>query len=275
MKKHLIATGTAVLLLVVGLSGCEEIEQDENNNNQTENLDEPSTTFKLNSWEITDKDGYTCLFINFDVSDNAEIRVFNPDNEQIIQRPILSYSKDIDIFTHVEYVYLSDEPWIPIKSGKYHFLVEKDNKVIFEKNFSLYSSKPKINSIEYGFKEIYGSITGDLFQYKLNITLISMTNSGDVPVYPAYVYCTIDDFELYGEAFDSEFAILPGKTVIAAKSYRPDYNGEFHYNYYSKYMMADDIILSDTHKLTVDVHYRTWGGYYLVTSYETTITYTS
>lgn len=260
----------AVLLICVGLSGCTDTDvNNETHSDETEEIETPNY-FTLKSWEIIDKDGYTCLYINFDVSDNAEMRVFNPDNEQILQRPILSYSKNIDSHTHVEYVYLSEEPWISIKSGKYHFLVEKGDEVIFEKNFSFYYGEPKINSIEYGFEEIYGSITGDLFQYELSITLISMTNSADFPIYPTFVDCTIDDFELHGRGINSEFAILPGETVIAAKSYPPDYNGKCYYNSHSERMMANNIIFSNTHKLTVDVYFG-----FRVASYETTITKTS
>jgi hypothetical protein len=58
MKKNLIVISIAVLLLVVGLCGCNEISNDSSNNNLVELSNFGVTTEWGNSWERTVKDGF-------------------------------------------------------------------------------------------------------------------------------------------------------------------------------------------------------------------------
>lgn len=257
MKKIIILLIALMVVIVGFLSGCEQKAITEPEELEAE---ETIATFTLNSWEITDKEGYTCLYIDFDVTDNAKIRIFNPNNEQILQRPILSYSKDIDSFTHVEYVYLSEEPWVSIKLGKYHFIVEKDKEAIFENDFLFSINELTIKSIEYNFEKIKYTLFPEYgYYFTLYISYISMTNMGDVPIYPSHAEGNVDGIEGFSwEPFSSDFTILPGKTII------------YPYSGYARFE-DDEIGSGDTHSLILHVYSKLWNGLYLKSTYETTI----
>ena len=42
-----------------------------------------ATSFTLNSWEVRDDDGYPSIYLNFDVTDDVELRLLDPEGLKI------------------------------------------------------------------------------------------------------------------------------------------------------------------------------------------------
>jgi hypothetical protein len=124
--------------------------------------------FTLRSWEVVNDGGYPSLLLAFDITDDVEMRLIDPDGAE-------ADYEYVDKSTHSAYMHLAGYGVTP-RAGTYELLVTPRwaEEIIFRREFAFEGADPFVAEVE---------MTWD---WSLFYTIaIAIQNSGDLPAYPA------------------------------------------------------------------------------------------
>jgi hypothetical protein len=124
--------------------------------------------FTLSSWEVEDDGGYPSLLLAFDITDDVEMRLIDPDGAE-------ADYEYVDKSTHAVYMHLAGYGVTP-NPGTYELWVTPrwSEEIIFRREFAFGGADPFVAEVE---------MTWD---WGLFYTIaIAVVNSGDLPTYPA------------------------------------------------------------------------------------------
>ncbi|RLF42756.1 MAG: hypothetical protein DRN18_01815 [Thermoplasmata archaeon] len=163
-----------------------------------------ATSFTLNSWEVRDDDGYPSIYLNFDVTDDVELRLLDPEGLKI------DYVY-IDKYQHGIYLHMADFHEIP-NPGTYQLLVLRysypEDEVIYSKTFSFGGANFSIKNIDLDWEYVDD-------HYETNYIFVDCQNSGDLPAYISKLTIRIGDFKKWIDELDEylEPLWMPGDGV--------------------------------------------------------------
>lgn len=157
------------------------------------------TSFSLNSWSVTDDEGFAGLYINFSCSGTITVEIVGPDSS-IIDSDFF-FRGDGDTILHLAEYRHSVTP------GNYKLRAyNNDNREIYSKTITFGGSDITILSCDQKWWKRDVWIGG----YSLIGLRMTVQNNGDVPVYPSNVTVTMDSEE--NSSLALPVTILPGIT---------------------------------------------------------------
>jgi len=169
-----------------------------------------TATFTLKSWEVIDDDGYPGLLIKFDVTENVELTMLNPDGVQVDW----DYVDETEHGVNIDLAGYHETP----KSGTYIFVVKTSwpEVTIFTKDFTF--NRPDLSIIDIQPTWKYYE---NLRYYSMTNIDVTINNSGDLPIYPVQ-----GRVELNGESdslwFSSSVVMPNEQKTISASVYMSD-----------------------------------------------------
>ena len=182
LNKKIIAIFSIIILVVTFFSGCI--------------LDGflGAASFSLNSYEIIDDDGFPAISMSFACKGRVNLKTYDSKSNRL----------DYDFFYDDSETNLNiGEYRESLESGKYKFEVtDKNNKVIFQKDFSFKGMDITIDSCEQEWWK-----DGNVFT--LIGLKIHVENFGDLPAYPRYVDIIVGTETFSGDVVPG--VILPNK----------------------------------------------------------------
>lgn len=187
LTKKILITSIAIILLVSSFSGCLL--------NDLLGI----TTFELNTWAVSDDEGYASIDITFTCSGTVTIKMFSSGSTLIDTHYYFKGS-------HNATVHLA-EYRCPVSDGRYYLKAyDKNGREIFAKPFSFVGPDLTITACEQKWWKRDAWIGG----YSLIGLKLTVENSGDVPAYPYNVILDLDSEQNTSLALPC--AVMPGQS---------------------------------------------------------------
>ena len=211
MKQHILIP-IIVLFLTPFFSGCTFFY---------------TTEFNLISTHITDNQGFPSLVIKFNNSDRITLTLINPQNNHLFSE---SYYQGI----HETTIPLAPYRWTPT-SGAYRIIAtDARQHIVFENEMTLTNTSLTLQHITL-LRWTHQSTTSIV---GINMTI---TNNGDLPLYPQNVTITNPQISVTGNIFPT--SILPHDTISC--------RGFIYTETTSTALSSIDILLTDYTKQSI------------------------
>jgi len=186
MKKQLILVGVAVLLIVVGLSGCFVEETDTQKEKDLDNIPQDTINATINNFEFKDKNGIAVIEV--DISGNSDFDlVLIKDNNEVCSKSVKK--RQVDDGNELVELELCNVQYMTPEKGNYKIAIYHGDEVITEEEIYRNGPKLEITDCDATFWERLEKEQDAYYNRRyLDEVSILYKNTGDLPAYVIMVF---------------------------------------------------------------------------------------